>query len=86
MFQKYIKKYKTNLSANMWQQTLRKREMAKNNFRLMGDVKKANAFVNTTMQYSPHTHFVSHGEHVIFSSEMLLDPLIPAYVFAKVIT
>lgn len=83
MFQTYQKNFQTRYLARTWQQALKKKELAKNNYRATGDLKKAKAFVNTIMNYAPHTHFVSHGEHVIFSNDRLLEPLSPVYVFAK---
>ena len=74
MFQKIINKYQTTYSANNWEKTIKNREVAKNNFRATGDIKKAKAFVNSITMYRPHTHFAEHGEHIIFSLE-------PAYTF-----
>jgi hypothetical protein len=79
MFQTIIKKYQLTYSANNWEQTIKNREVAKNNYRATGDIKKAKAFVNSVVMYKPHTHFVEHGEHVIFSNQGLALAPEPAY-------
>ena len=81
MFQTIIKMYQSQCSANNWQQTIRTREIAKNNYRVTGDVKKAKAFIKSVTTYKPHTHFAEHGEHVIFSNERLALATEPAYSF-----
>ena len=71
MFQTFIKNYQAKNIAINWQQTLQKKEIVKNNYRVTGNIKKAKVFVNNITNYIPHTHFASHREHVIFSSEAL---------------
>jgi len=75
MFQKFTKNYQAVHVANNWLQTIKNREMVKNNFRTTGDIKKAKVFVNTVTMYQPHTHFADHGEHIIFSfGDLALAP------------
>jgi hypothetical protein len=79
MFNTYIKNYQSYRFANNWQQTLQHKAMLKNSFRATGDIKKAKVFVKDVTNYSPHTHFAGHGEHVIFSfNPFVLEPE-PAY-------
>lgn len=66
MIQTIIKNYQSTYLANTWRQAVRKRVITKNNFQATGDIKKAKTFFSAVISYKPHTHFVSHGEHVVF--------------------
>ena len=81
MFHTIIKTYQTQYSAKNWQRTIRTRAIAKNHYRVTGDVKKTRAFINSVAMYKPHTHFAKHKEHVIFSYEGLALATKPAYMF-----
>ena len=83
MFQTITKKYLLNYSAQDWQQTIRNREIAKNNYRATGDIKKAKAFANSIAMYKPQTHVVEHKEHIIFNFEGLHLAPEPAYKFVN---
>jgi hypothetical protein len=80
MFMQLINRYQSKNSANSWKQILQKKQILKNNFRSTGDINKAKLFAKDIASYTPHTHFATHGEHVIFSSELLAIPLEPAYI------
>ena len=81
MFQRFQKNHQSQYLAKTWQQTLRKREITKNNYHATGDIKKAKAFVTMISNFTFQTN-TRDSEHVIFSSDAIAVPLRPAYVFA----
>ena len=82
MFNTFIKNYQSKNLATTWKKALQKREIEKNNYRITGNIQEAKGFMRSVETYTPHTHFVSHGEHVIFLNKALIEPLNPAYAFA----
>ena len=72
MFYTQFNKF-TNYSLN-WQKNLRDREMAKNSYRALGDIKKAKTFVNCVKKYKAQTNFVEVREHIIFSADITVAP------------
>lgn len=77
MFYTQFNKF-TNHSLT-WQNNLRNREIAKNSYRALGDMKKAKDFVNNVNKYKMRTDFVDEKEHIIFSSDIAIAP---AYSYA----
>ena len=84
MFTIYTKNNQLQFISNTWQQKLRNREMTKNNYRATGNIKKARAFVRMVqnMKSNYPNKMVLNSEHVIYSRDSLLGPLIPfAYAY-----
>ena len=75
-------KNKQQYLAKTWQQTLRKREIEKNNYRVTGDLKKAKIFVSLVSNFTFPPMDNQAFEHVIFSSDTLAVPLRPAYAIS----
>ena len=69
--------------AKTWQQTLRRREIQRNNYRVTGDLKKAKAFVTMLSSFTFRPMNNHSSEHVIFSKDALAIPLGPTYVLAN---
>jgi hypothetical protein len=67
--------------SKTWQQALKRREIEKNNYHATGDIKKAKAFVAMVSNFTFPIKNEQETEHVIFSSEALAVPLVPAYTF-----
>jgi len=74
MFQRINKNYQSKKLANTWQQSLRNRQIAKNNFQVHGDIKKANAFVQMVANYSFVPVEKSSNEKIIFSLDSAVAP------------
>lgn len=77
-----IKKYQLMNNSQTWQQSLKNKEVTKNNFRATKDIKKAKAFVNAIANFNFCFEFESKKELVIFSSDLLEIPLSPAFTFS----
>jgi len=83
MFNKYVKNVPNYYVSHNWKKTLRNREIAKNNYRLSGDIKKANAFVKLVQNCSVKRNTVYHTffETVIYSNDTNSVPLLPVFTF-----
>ena len=77
----YTKTYQSPSFSHTWQKALRQREIEKNNFRAIGDIKKAKAFVKMVNNFTFKTELEKFGEQLIFSSDSLAVPLLPLYAF-----
>lgn len=80
MFHIFNKNYQNKYLAKTWQNKLCKREVCKNNYHAIGDIKKAKAFTSALASFSFSSDFARTVEHVIFSSDVLAVPL-PAYAY-----
>jgi hypothetical protein len=81
MFQFYKNSCKLKNQSKVWREMLAKREIAKNNYHIKGDLKKANAFADMVLHFTFQQN-TSGTEHVIFSASELTVPLKMSYVFA----
>lgn len=75
----YVKSSQNNYLSQTWKQALQKREMEKNNYHMTGNLKKAKAFVKMVGDFTFQTDFAKFGEQIIFSSDSLVIPLLPAF-------
>jgi hypothetical protein len=83
MFYTIFDKFQLQHYSLTWQQTLRSREIAKNGYRALGDIKKAKAFVKNISNYSQQTYIESFREIVIFSLYDLAEIPISSYFFVS---
>ena len=83
MFHTIIKNYQSKLSGSTWQKTLRNKEVAKNNYQVNGDIKKAKAFVSMASHYTFEPVSPEPLEHIIFSYDKLTVALNPAYSYTR---
>lgn len=85
MFYTTIKKiqleYNVEYNAQVWQQTLKNREVAKNNYRVTKDIRKAKAFVAAVSNYTFSSEVNIAKEFIIFSGDLLAVPLNPLFAF-----
>lgn len=75
MFYTALIKNQLHYSAQTWQQTLKNREIAKNNFRVTKDMRKAKAFVSAVTNFTFSNEVTLVKEFIIFSSDLLAVPL-----------
>ena len=65
-----------------WQQSLKKREVVKNNYHATGSIKKAKNFVRTAANFAFQTNAEKTPEQIVFSNDLFNIPLEVSFVFA----
>jgi len=79
MFYIFNKNQQSQNLSRTWQQAMKNREIAKNNYHATGDLKQAKDFVKMVSNFRFENTFEKLSEHVIFSTEDLAIPILPAW-------